>query len=73
VAHQPSVYLDPVMRPPDLGGRVVEGLDPDVVRIEGEDPAGLAGGTQRSWGTITSATKHAPGSRCAAALAKTAS
>jgi hypothetical protein len=40
VAHQAAVGLDPVMRPRDLPGRVVEGLDPDVIGVEGEDAAG---------------------------------
>jgi hypothetical protein len=31
------------MRPRDLGCGVVEGLDPDVIRAEGEDPGRLAG------------------------------
>src|SRR5256885_4291288 len=43
VAHQAAVGLDPVMRPRDLPGHVVEGLDPDVIGIHGEDPGDLAG------------------------------
>jgi hypothetical protein len=31
------------MRPRDLACLVIEGLDPDVIRIAGEDPGGLAG------------------------------
>ena len=73
MAHQAAVGFDPVMRPRDLPGRVVEGLDPDVIGVEGEDPGDLAGGTRRSWGMITSTTKWPPGSRWLAALAKTAS
>jgi hypothetical protein len=42
------------MRPRDLPHQVIEGLDPDVIRIEGEDPGDLPpGGTRRSCGTIT--------------------
>ena len=52
MAHQAPVRFDPVMRPRDLPRQIVEGLDPDVIRIKGEDPGDLPGGTRRSWGTI---------------------
>jgi hypothetical protein len=61
------------VRPRDLPHQVLEGLDADMIRINGEHPADLSGGTRRSWGTITSTTKHPPDGRWAAALAKTAS
>ena len=63
MAHQAPFRFDPVMRPRDLPHRIVEGLDPDVIRIKGEGQADLPGGTSRNWGTITSTTKRPPGSR----------
>lgn len=44
MTHQAPVRLDLVMRPCDLTRQVVEGLEADVIRIEGEDPGHLAGG-----------------------------
>ncbi len=44
VAHQAPFGFDPVMRPRDLPHQVVEGLDPDVVGIKGEDPSDLPRG-----------------------------
>ena len=43
VADQAASGRDPVMGPRDLPGRVVERLDPDVVRLEGEGAGGLPG------------------------------
>ena len=73
MAHQAAVGLDPVVRPRDLPGHVVEGLDPDVIGSRVKTRAVSPGGTRRSWGTITSTTKQPPGASWAAALAKTAS
>src|SRR6185503_19100046 len=61
VAHQAAVGLDPVVRPRDLPGHVVEGLDPDVIGSRVKTRAVSPGGTRRSWGTITSTTKQPPG------------
>jgi hypothetical protein len=41
---QAAADLHPVVRPRDLPDQVVERLDPDVVRVEAEDPGRLAGG-----------------------------
>src|SRR3954452_19133541 len=38
VTNQAPAGFDPVMRPRDLPGHVVEGLDPDVIGVHGEDP-----------------------------------
>jgi hypothetical protein len=73
MAHQAAADLDPVVRPRDLPGYVVEGLDPDVIGVQGEDPGGLAGRHPAQLGTITSTTKQPPGSNWTAALANTAS
>jgi hypothetical protein len=73
VAHQAAAGFDPVVRPRDLPGHVVEGLDPDVIGVQGEDPGGLAGRHPAQLGTITSTTKQPPGASWAAALAKTVS
>ena len=73
MAHQAAADLDPVVRPRYLPGHVVEGLDPDVIGVQGEDPGGLAGRHPASWGTITSTTKQPPGANWAAALANIAS
>src|SRR5256885_15627256 len=43
VAYQAAAGFDPVVRPRDLPGHVVEGLDPDVIGVHGENPRGLAG------------------------------
>ena len=43
MADKLAAYLYPMMRGRDLAHEVVEGLDPDVVRIESEDPTDLSG------------------------------
>ena len=43
VAHQAPADFDPVMRPRDLPCQVIDGLDADMITLQGEHPRGFAG------------------------------
>ena len=50
VVDQAAFHLHPVMRPGDLPDKVVEGLDPEMVRFVGEHPCELSSGNTAQLG-----------------------